>query len=263
MIKMKNILAENLLRFGVKNLSEADKSRLIEQTETPPQIGGGAAPGVMSIPDYNKFIVFYPKTGNYGFEAKPFSPTMVNYLGGEGSGLSGINGKTILITQKTAFTYEKMERFSLPNNSVDGVIVGSFVPRAWYAGGYWGDPTNGNGQFLYLFNREITTNYSGDINKPFLEDGEAKQFSIKPSKADLIIPIQSKTGGSGIDYYYPRVESSEAIPKTLTPQKLSPGKDFIKIRTYDGYCPEFKGYADYLMYLGYPKLGQMLGVKKV
>jgi hypothetical protein len=30
MIKMKNILAENLLRFGVKNLNESDKKRLIE-----------------------------------------------------------------------------------------------------------------------------------------------------------------------------------------------------------------------------------------
>ena len=30
---MKNILAENLLRFGVKNLSEADKQKVQEQFE--------------------------------------------------------------------------------------------------------------------------------------------------------------------------------------------------------------------------------------
>jgi len=40
---MKNILAENLLRFGVKNLSEADKLRL--EQKTPTAGGGGAVAG--------------------------------------------------------------------------------------------------------------------------------------------------------------------------------------------------------------------------
>lgn len=40
---MKNILAENLLRFGVKNLSEADKLRL--EQKTPTTGGGGAVAG--------------------------------------------------------------------------------------------------------------------------------------------------------------------------------------------------------------------------
>lgn len=40
---MKNILAENLLRFGVKNLSEADKLRLEQATTTAG--GGGAVAG--------------------------------------------------------------------------------------------------------------------------------------------------------------------------------------------------------------------------
>jgi len=262
---MKNILAENLLRFGVKNLSEVDKSKLIEQTEAPPQIGGGAAPSVMAIPGVDKFIVWNPKYKKYSVETKFIEPTMLNYLGGDSSYMSGIIGKTIPIFTKTILQLQKFEgeSFFLNNNNLDSVIITTFVPKAWYYGGYWGDPTNGNGHYLYLFNRQITTNYSGDINKPFLEDGEAKQFSIKPVKADLIIPTQPKMGSSGYDYYYPKVESTADIPKTLTTQKLSPGKDFIKIRLDNGYCPEFKGYADYLMYLGLPKLGTMSGVNKI
>lgn len=31
---MKNLLAENLIRFGVKNLSEADKNKLQEQSSS-------------------------------------------------------------------------------------------------------------------------------------------------------------------------------------------------------------------------------------
>lgn len=40
---MKNILAENLIRFGVKNLKESDKKKLIEQTDLWDNIDGGAS----------------------------------------------------------------------------------------------------------------------------------------------------------------------------------------------------------------------------
>jgi hypothetical protein len=40
---MKNMLAENLLRFGVKNLNEKDKQKLMEQTDLWDAINGGAS----------------------------------------------------------------------------------------------------------------------------------------------------------------------------------------------------------------------------
>ena len=40
---MNNILAENLLRFGVKNLKESDRKKLMEQTDLWDSIDGGAS----------------------------------------------------------------------------------------------------------------------------------------------------------------------------------------------------------------------------
>jgi hypothetical protein len=227
----------------------------------PPVIGGGAAPGVMSIPNYNQFIVYNQSSGAYRLEANPFQSTMINYLGGEKSLLSGIIGKTILITKKKMYDYLQLERFALPNNSVDGVIIGSFVPKAWYVGGDRADVKNTH---LFLFSKEITTNYSGDIEKPFIVKGGGTSevepmYNEERVKADLTIPTKG-----GAQSGQPYVDDANDIPKTLWPRGtgLKPGVDFIKIRLYDAYCPELTGYADYMLYLGFPQLGSMMGVTK-
>jgi hypothetical protein len=239
--------------------SATARQYLMEQSgTTKPQLGGGSAPSVMTIPGSDKFMAWNPSNGQYRFEATLFRPAMVNYLGGEGSYFSGIIGKTILITKQKIYEYEKMVRFGLPNNSVDGFILGSFVPKAWYVGASPQSLDNQSSQYVFLFNREITTNYSGDIEKPFIEKGVAVQVNGTPSKADLIVPIK---GGDA--YGYPYVDDNKNIPETLQTRGLTPITDYIRIRIYDGYCPEYKGYVDYLNYVGIPKLGKMEGVRKV
>ena len=228
------------------------------QTQTEPQIGGGNAPSVMSIPNYNQFIVWNPSSKQYRFEAKPFEPTMINYLGGQQSLLSGIIGKKILITKQKVTDYEKMERFGLPNNSVDDFIIGSFVPKAWYVGALNALFGNGSAEFLYLFNREITTNYSGNIQKPIIENGVPSEVECEPSKANLVVYTQ---GGGRCNSVY--VDDNKDVVKALQIKGLKAGTDYIRIRRYDCYCPEFKGYADYLLMVGIPGLGAMAGVTKI
>ena len=255
------ITEEERSRILGMHKSATSRQYLMEQSgTTQTTIGGGSAPAVMSIPDYNKFIVFNPSSGLYRFEALPFRPTMVSYLGGENSYLSGIIGKTILITQKTTTTYDKMERFALPNNSVDGVILGSFVPKAWYYGAHAARIGDGNSEFLYFFNKEITTNYSGNIDLPIIENGELVDLEFETPKANLVV---STVGHSASSNAVELSNNRKDIVKALKIKNLKPGTDYIRIRTYDGYCPEYKGYADYLLFVGIPALGSMAGVTKI
>lgn len=255
------ITEEERSRIIGMHQSATARQYLMEQSgTTKPQLGGGSAPSVTTIPGSDKFIVWNPSNGLYRFEAAPFMPAMVNYLGGEGSYLSGIIGKTILITKQKIYEYEKMGRFGLPNNSVDGFILGSFVPKAWYVGGNYQALDNTAYHYVFLFNKEITTDYSGDIKKPFLENGVAVEVrGATPSKADLVVPINS-----GDAYGHPYISDNKNIPKALQfKSHLKAGTDYIRIRVYDGYCPEYKGYADYLNYVGMPGLGNMSGINKI
>jgi hypothetical protein len=247
------ITEEEKSRILGMHQSAVKKEFLMEQT-----LGGSAAPGVMSIPGYETFIKSNPKSGTYTFLPGTIRTTLVNYLGGQGSQLSGIIGKTIIFTAKSLYYYEQMGNFQLQNNSLDGVIVGSFVPKAWYHGGSYQQPDNKSFHYLYLFNREITTNYSGDINKPFLVNGTAVERNTESTRVDLQVPIQEK------QYGLPYIYENENIPKFLQikPNTLKLGTDYIRIRTYDNYCPELKGYASYLEDIGYGALGNMFGVNK-
>lgn len=62
---MKNILAENMLRFGVKNLSESDiKPYILEQTKVPQSVYRGKYVAQLNIDQLAKFIPTYnPTTG--------------------------------------------------------------------------------------------------------------------------------------------------------------------------------------------------------
>jgi hypothetical protein len=60
---MKNILAENLLRFGVKNLSEADKLRLEQKTPTAPAVAGKTPTAAPKTPAKKVQVSFNMSTG--------------------------------------------------------------------------------------------------------------------------------------------------------------------------------------------------------
>lgn len=241
-----------------KNTILKEQATPTGQTQTQPQIGGGNAASVMTIPGFKEFLKWNPTSNQYGFEANIFNNSMLKYLGGQQSMLSGILGKTILITKQKMNDYLKMERFALQNNSVDDFILGSFVPRAWYVGSaYPQNMGNASQNYLYLFNREITTNYSGDNTKPFIEKGGNSAYELEPSKASLAIVTKGDAGAK-----LPYVDNNQDIIKALRVNGLKPITDYIRIRIFDGYCPEYKGYADYLLYVGIPGLGSMVGVTK-
>ena len=73
MIKLKNILAENMLRFGVKNLSESDKQHLMEGPKAYDpwlELGGVANPKGLKFKSedaYQKFL--YSGTNPYSITA--------------------------------------------------------------------------------------------------------------------------------------------------------------------------------------------------
>jgi hypothetical protein len=83
---MKNILAENLLRFGVKNLSESQKRKLQEQTE-----GGGAGAQLtnLGLPIPQETLAKADTEGLLGLGE--YSTAFKQYAGDGGSGLIGKN----------------------------------------------------------------------------------------------------------------------------------------------------------------------------
>jgi hypothetical protein len=254
---MKNVLAENLLRFGAKNLSESDIKKLQEQEKG--KLSGNTAAALQMIPD----LVIKPGTApNTTFlQTNGLQESLVKYLGGQRSMLNGILGKQILFFKdKNLLNQDNVSKgVYLENGNTDTILAGAFVPRAWYIGSaYPQNLENASQHYLYLFNQEVTTNYSGDITKPFIEkDGNSAQ-ELAPSNANLIVPTKG-----GADAKLPYVDDNKNIEKALIVTKLKPITDYIRIRIIDGYCPEYKGYANYLLYVGFPKFGSMVGVNKI
>lgn len=284
---MKNTLAENLLRFGVKNLSEAQIKFLQEQADQP-ALSGGSSTYLQQVPNFDKFIKFDANlkntgnpTGMWSFSPILFEQYMIEYLGGQQSGGEGIIGKNIFFFKNTIASLSKTETSirataggvtkEVPNtatkyigfdkNNTDSIITGTFVPGAWYYGRYYQNPKR---IILYLFNREITTNYSGDPNAPFITTNGTKVMQaadVTYTFGDLNVPM---AGESQIPY----VDDIKLIPETLVPSnKLKRGVDYITLETTstgDFYSPEFKGYADYLSYLGFGNKGKnTIGISSI
>lgn len=277
---MKNILAENLLRFGAKNLTETDRSKLAEQATEPTDSGksnitGTHAKSLMTVPGIS--ITPSKSDPNRSFlKSDGLWKTMIEYIGGYQGNLNKIIGKTILVFAKKLALWDPKSGaaaggsgfLELENNNTDKIIVGSFMTRACYVGHY-GSVTNNadlksGTTYLYLFNRPVTTNYSGDPNKPFIQsDGTASESADRTieQQSDLFV---ARGAGPTADSALASSDDPTVIPKSLriNGSKLKAGVDYIRIRLGDGYCPEYKGYADYIEVLTW-HYGEMVNVNKI
>jgi hypothetical protein len=270
-----------LINVIKKVIRESSRQNLMEQDTTTPnqnnqptdvvKLAGGSSQFLQQIPNFDKFAKFNPSTMTAGYPngywtLSPvlFQQYMIEYLGGQQSGGADIIGKNIFFLKDTLTTYQnrypKPEDFMSIGNNTDSIIAGTFVPKAWYIGYY---PQNLQRLILYLFNREITTNYSGDPNKPFITtDGQKvwQAAGVEYTYGDLNVP---EAGESQIPY----IDDIKYVPNTLIPStKLKKGVDYITLESLgekDMYCPQFKGYADYLAYLGIGNKGfNMMNVTK-
>jgi hypothetical protein len=314
---MKNILAENLLRFGVKNLSESSRKKLIEQATQEPtgsaatsaptaaptdpaapppapttpatnvKLTGAHSQALLTVPG----ISVSPEKDNPNRSYLQFDgllQKMYDYLGGMNSKGSGLIGKTILFFKQQLYKLDPKSgnadpnwnpgsgAYPLENNNTDAIVVGSFIPKAWYVGQNPAYPVYEKGDYksgetyLYLFNREITTNYSGDPEKPFImKDGSSSEFNggndnddTTSKTADLYVPWLASNAGNA-DRALTSIGDNSVITYSLrVSNKLKPGVDYVRVRLLDGYCLDNKGWADYLVAVN-PQIGTMEGVTKI
>jgi hypothetical protein len=272
----KNILAENLLRFGVKNLSEADIKKLHEQTvtatdsgqqQTPPvKLAGNAASALQNIPG----LIIKPTknvTPPSAYIANEnVAEFLINYLGGYQSYLKDVIGKTILVFRDSLYKKEVTNTTFFSNFNTDESMPLAFIPKAYYVGQKSLEKGTG---FTYFFDREITTNFSGDVNKPFINNIEQRKLDNETysaaaagaANADLI--VQTKKDGGIENAAYP-----DNIKETLLPKWQHAGTRFnmLSIRHYDGkafYNNKLIGNASYVEGVGIPSYGTYVGVNKV
>lgn len=200
---MKNILAENMLRFGVKNLKESDVKTITklqeqETSPTPPVsakqddptiLRGGLQSTPFQIDGFQE-----PKLANFNNIMeynKAFEAAYGQYLGDYKSMI----GKQILIFKQgpigtVAFTPENLLRkFGLysfarmydANNEYDGFGKTFKVYPART------NPTT------YLFWQPATTNYTGNINRP----GGRSLNGGQDSRTDLAVRIAYGSPSAG------------------------------------------------------------------
>ncbi len=216
------------------------------QTQTPTEVkltGNGAA-ALRSIPN----IVIKPGTDpNRPFlQTKGLDNLLVQYLGGQQSRYKDILNKQILIFKDKGLLTSDGNGVYLEGGNVDTVLAGTFVPKAAYFGNY------GTTYYIYLFENEITTNFSGDENKPYIQADGTSAITFDPN-VKAILKVSTKGDGSP-------AEDEGLRGKTLIPSQVK----YLRIRQ-DGYVDGtagLKGFAEYLPYLGFPMAGTMMGVAK-
>ena len=101
---MKNILAENLLRFGVKNLKDADKERMMEQTDLWDNIDGGSSGNGLKIKH-----VFFPAN------VQLTSPTLGALIFNENAGK--FSGKPIYVGAHLQMQYNQLADMKKVNSA--------------------------------------------------------------------------------------------------------------------------------------------------
>jgi hypothetical protein len=273
-------------------ISEEEKSRilglhknaiseqnLMEQgtsTENPLYVKKQTAMGeltgqaVRSIEPTGIKLQKYEQTGAYYIPGPSnIAYTMQKYYGGS---IDNIIYKNVLVFTKKVGILDaqsmeyKGSSIPIKDNNLDNLISMSFVPKALYIGEeVLGDKQK---QYIYLFDSPITTNYSGDINKPFItkKTERANGITTEYVKQAIIADLNVK---SGTDL---AVDGDKAV-LTLQPNWTKFGKNFnmLKIRNYDGAVFYNSlgtggtpiGYVDYLFgYLQNITLGKMIGVSK-
>ena len=238
---------------------------------------------ILNVPlTIDKFAIFNANSKNtenpngmWTFSPKLFERYMIEYLGGQQSGGGGIIGKNIFFFRDTIASLSKQSTsirqtaagkatevpgaetyIGFQKNNTDNIITGTFIPKAWYFGRYYQNPTR---LILYLFNREITTNYSGDPKAPFITtDGRKVEQAadVTYTYGDLNVP---EAGPSQLPY----VDDIKYRSQTLIPSsKLKKGVDYITLEVgqKDMFCPQYNGYADYLSYLGFGQINTPIGI---
>ena len=244
---MKNILAENLLRFGVKNLSEADKLRL--EQKTPTTGGGGAVAGTTAstaaaktpmkpivvnfkmskrpgpIGDAKKGIVqcnvtARPSKNTAGAIVPPAFITL---------NLLGVDGKFAPIVfeyQKIVNTYIPQDRSMRGENLVeylrnqtDKVAEGIMPATAL---------TQMTNQISQLTGQQVSIDSSilNSITSAYNIPGKTGVLNIKnlPLKGGILNPKNAKAFVYYKVYFQP--ETNQEIDKRL---ELAPGDYFIRI----------------------------------
>jgi len=205
---MKNILRENMLRFGTKNLTESNVQKLNEQDPNEPlqpgqeanplpdqpkspaksidivksKLKGTTANFVLSLLKYNNFLSV-AKDGNLLINITGFSYAYAKYLGGpQLSSLDQLIGKTMLrFKSPNWFTREGVESGGqggtpvvLEDNMLDSHLAampyGMYTIKAAVNSPNYRDD-NGTGRrypFIALSWKPMTTNYSGDPKAPLI-----------------------------------------------------------------------------------------------
>jgi len=213
---MKNILRENMLRFGTKNLTESNVQKLNEQDPNEPlqpgqevnplpdqpkspaksidivksKLKGTTANFVLSLLKYNNFLSV-AKDGNLLINLNGFSYAYAKYLGGpQLNSLDQLIGKTMLrFKSPNWFTRNGVESGGqggtpvvLENNMLDSHLAampyGMYTIKAAVNSPNYRD-NNGTGRrypFIALSWKPMTTNYSGDPNAPLIANAGDNSF---------------------------------------------------------------------------------------
>lgn len=220
---------------------------------TTVKLTGNAAAALQSVPN----IILKPGTE----PNRPFLQTngletlLVNYLGGQQSNYSSVLNKQILVFKnKGLLTQDNVSKgVYLEGGNVDTILAGSFVPKAAYFGFREGTSKQ---YYIYLFDREITTNFSGNENEPFIQaDGSSAVTNDPNVKSELRVST-TNTPSVGAP-----AEEEGLRGKTLIPYSQV---RYLRIRQ-DGYVDGtagLKGFAEYLPFIGFPAAGTMMGIKK-